>query len=121
MKGEYPYLLNTPEWVDWEAPKPYKAETGERFPRLDLFEPDSRRPAERRRLIAWWKEEDARYAAHPDLEYWPAQQLLDYCCQDVAVLRQGFEKYRQEWLDQYPDMDILAKMTFPSYNNSLFR
>lgn len=34
---------------------------------------------------------------------------------------EGFEKYRQTWLQQYPGLDPLDNLTFPSYNNRIFR
>lgn len=39
----------------------------------------------------------------------------------MVILREGFEKYRETWLAQYPELEPLTFLTFPSYNNAVFR
>ena len=41
--------------------------------------------------------------------------------QDVCILREGFEKFRAACLAQAPMLEPLDFLTFPSYNNALFR
>jgi hypothetical protein len=119
-KGHYPHLLNTPRWVDFDNPMAYE-EDGERFPKLAYFSPETSRPKALKELKEWHAEEVARFAADPTLRYYPAYELIKYCKLDTSTLRLGFEKFRQQWLDQFPDMDVFKSLTFPSFANRLFR
>ena len=123
-KGDFPHGLNTPEWVQFGEYKTYREVVDgveHRFPLLHYFWPKHKRQAQLKTLKAWHQEQVAKYAADPGLVYCPEEELIKYCEQDVRILREGFEKYRQTWLDQYQDLEPLDNLTFPSYNNRIFR
>ena len=120
-KGYFPHGVNGPQWVDFSQPgKPY-LEDGKRFPLLKYFNPDNKKAKELQELKNWHKSEVAKYRQDPEKRYYPALELVKYCDQDVRILAQGFQKYRMEWLDQFPDMDPADYLTFPQFNNALFR
>ena len=120
-KGHFPHKINGPKWVDFDdLDKPF-FEDGARFPGEHYFHPENMRPAERESFERWHAEVRAEFAADPDRLYYPAKELLHYCRQDVRILAQGFQKYRQQWLHQFPDMDPVERITFPQFNNAILR
>lgn len=120
-KGDFPHRANTDQWINFENPPDYLGPGGERFPPIALFCTDNLRPAALKKLEAWHAEKVAEYEANPELRYCPTDSLLKYCNQDVRILREGFETYRQRWIQQFPDMDPTRYITFASFNNALFR
>ena len=120
-KGHFPHKLNGPEWVDFDDLDRAFMEDGKRFPPQHYFHPENMRPPERKACKRWHSEVVAEFEADPDRRYYPARELLHYCRQDVRILAQGFQQYRQAWLDQFPDMDPATRITFPQFNNAIFR
>ena len=88
---------------------------------MEYFHPEAMRPKERKSFETWHKDEVNKYKLDKEKLYYPVQELLKYCDQDVRILAQGFQKYRMEWMEQFPDMDPAGFLTFPQFNNALFR
>ena len=123
-KGDFPFKLNTPEWVQWGEKKVYKEEDEEGkihyFPQLKYFEPDNKRPEKRLELLQWHHKMVKEYKDGAKT-YIPEDELLEYCRQDVRILCEGFEKYRAGWLKKYPGLEVLESITLPSYINRVYR
>ena len=123
-KGDFPHSINTSKWVQWGKGVVYQErdEEGEThfFPPLHYFHPENRRGEELESLKEWHEKQVEEHRGGRK-KYIPEQHLLTYCQQDVRILREGFEKYRQTWKAQFPDMEPLDYLTFPSFNNAVYR
>jgi hypothetical protein len=127
-KGEFPHQLNSRAWVDFDSDpdKVYEEkdpETGavHSFPPLSYFHPENKSEKARAKLEEWHSEQVQRFSKDSSLQYKPARELELYCEQDVRILREGCEIMRANWLQQFPDMELFDYLTFPSFNNALFR
>lgn len=123
-KGDFPHGLNTPEWIQFGSRKVYKEMVKgveHKFPRIEYFWPHLKDSKQLERLKIWHAEMVAKYRSNPALEYVPEDELVSYCRTDVQILRLAFETYRSTWLAQYPELEPLENLTFPSYNNKIFR
>ena len=123
-KGCFPYLLNTPDWVKFGKHIVYQEEIDgimHRFPPLHYFSPGTRRQKDFEELKSWHEDQCKLFSANPALQYIPEDELISYCGQDVTILRMAATKYRNTWLEQYPGLEPFDSLTFPSYNNKLFR
>ena len=126
-KGCFPLALNCPKWIRWDRRKQlvYSERDGKggwhRFPPLKYFLLENLSAKKKTALEAWHGKQVDRFAKNPRLRYWPRAELLRYCRTDVVILQKGFLKFRAEWLRQYPDLELLSSVTFPSFNNALYR
>ena len=80
----FPFLLNTRENLETRY---YDDKDGNRFPAQDHFQPEHMTKAKRDKFEAWWTSENERYSQNPSLRYDIPQNLLEYCQQDVKILR----------------------------------
>jgi hypothetical protein len=125
-KLEFPHLLNTPEWVNFNKPNKVYRERDEngklhRYPMRKYFHLENKRPKALAQFEKDYEAKVAEYEADPNLKYKPVREFKRYCRQDVRILREACEKYRATWLEQFSDMEPFDFVTFPSYNNALFR
>lgn len=65
----------------------YADEEGNRFPPQRFFQPEFMTAKKRKKFDEWWAAENARYEQHPTLHYDIPKNLLEYCQQDVKILR----------------------------------
>ena len=80
-------------WMGWSTD----------FRSSTTFGPHVKRTEQLKTLKAWHQEQVSKFAANPDLRYCPEDELITYCRQDVRLLREGFEKYRQSsWTSDEP-------------------
>lgn len=61
------------------------------------------------------------YNANKDQPFPVLEKAIEYCVQDVSILKQGLIKFRQQFLQIHPEMDILKFITLPQATMTLFR
>ena len=128
-------MANTPELLE---KKFYEDEEGNRFPPKHLFSPDLMSEGGHEKFSAWWTKENERYKQDPSLRYDIWQNLLEYCKQDVKILRlcksigtisgfkfgiktiSGFEEFVRT-AKELEGLDPLESITQPSYENRCYR
>ena len=88
---------------------------------LESFYTDSLSERSLADLMSWHAREKKRYDEDLNLHYSPKDELVKYCRQDVRILREGFEVFRKALLKHHPHLEPLHYVTFPSYNNAVFR
>ena len=69
----------------------------------------------------WYAAEYQKYVDDPTLLYNLEEEMLKYCGADVEVLRLGFNKYRQTYMEMYDGIDPAEFITLPSYINYCYR
>ena len=105
-KGYYPHLFNTPEHWNYKGP----------MPAMHYFMPDHMQVEERRKFMEWYEQEAATCTSYNNQE-----ELLKYCMQDVALLRQGCLLFRKEFLE-LTEVDCFTEaFTIASACNLAFR
>jgi len=84
-KGEFPHLVNKPENFDKIIP----------FPAPEIYGIDGRPADEKAKFMTWWNEESVKNGGMFDVR----KQLMDYCSNDVTVLRLCALKFRKDFID----------------------
>ena len=116
--------LNGRRWVDFGKQIIYQETIDgvlHRFPPKRYFITDNMSTKARQEFDAWHSSQVDMYREDSMLAYCPETELIRYCRQDVCLLREGFETFRRTWLAQYPELEPVDYLTFPSLNNALFR
>ena len=81
-KGFFPHLFNTPENQQYVG----------RIPDLQFYDPDGLMSAKKQELLHWHNEQVAR-----NVEFNFKQELIAYCKSDVNLLKQGCQKFQEEF------------------------
>ena len=81
-KGFFPHLFNTPENQQYVG----------RIPDLEYYDADSMMPSKKEELLQWHNEQVAR-----NVEFNFKQELIAYCNSDVNLLKQGCQKFQEEF------------------------
>ena len=81
-KGFFPHLFNIPAHQQYVG----------RIPDLEFYDPDGMMPAKKEELLQWHAEQVRR-----NVEFNFKQELIAYCKSDVQLLKQGCQKFQEEF------------------------
>ena len=84
-KGFFPHLFNTPENQQYVG----------RIPDLEFYDPDGMMPAKKEELLHWHDEQVRR-----NVTFIFKEELIAYCKSDVNLLKQGCQKFQEEFQSQ---------------------
>ena len=84
-KGFFPHLFNIPAHQNYVG----------RIPDLEFYDPDSMMSSKKEELLQWHSDQVRRNVVF-DFK----QELLDYCKSDVQLLKQGCQKFQEEFASQ---------------------
>ena len=84
-KGFFPHLFNIPAHQNYNG----------RIPDLEFYDPDSMMSSKKEELINWHTQQ-----VRLNVQFNFKQELLDYCKSDVQLLKQGCQKFQQEFASQ---------------------
>lgn len=111
-KGYFPHHFARPENMNYSGPMPAEG----------YYEPDMMKPKAREKFLIWYRQQICTMY-HFDF----MQECREYCSMDVTLLRQGFGKLRQLFLElkdlngKAIGVDILHSATIPSACYKVFR
>ena len=84
-KGFFPHLFNTPENQQYVG----------RIPDLEFYDPDSMMTSKKEELIHWHTQQVAE-----NKEFNFKEEIIHYCKSDVQLLKQGCQKFQEEFASQ---------------------
>ena len=84
-KGFFPHLFNLPHHQNYVG----------RIPDIEFYDPDGMMPPKKEELMLWHSEQVAR-----NVTFNFKQEMIAYCCSDVALLKAGCIKFQQEFESQ---------------------
>ena len=84
-KGFFPHLFNIPAHQNYVG----------RIPDLEFYDPDNMMAEKKKELMQWYGDQVRRNVVF-DFK----QELLDYCKSDVQLLKQGCQKFQEQFASQ---------------------
>ena len=84
-KGDFPFKFNIPENQNYVGP----------IPDIDFYSPDTKSEKDRNRIIDWHKE-----LAKTNYIFDFQKEMLQYCSQDVTILRLCCMQFRESFLSE---------------------
>ena len=106
-KGYFPHFFNKEENQNYIGP----------IPDVDYYSPKTIKPQAREAFLAWHKEQvESNYVFNF------REEIVKYCCSDVAILRECCMEFREMLRDKTDDMDPFEKcLTIASYCHEVYR
>ena len=105
-KGYFPHLFNTEENKNYVGP----------MPEIESYGPDTMKSAEREKFVQWYDEMVAK-----NYKFDFQKELVDYCKQDVAILRKACLLFRDGFIQQCETCPFTECTTIASTCMRVFR
>jgi hypothetical protein len=110
VKGHFPHLLNKLDKQDFEC-------VG--LPPLPYYDPDSKKPDDRKQLLAWHKSENDRMKKNGE-KFVLKAEMIKYCRDDVQILAESCRIFRNLVLE-IAGVDPFQSITLASMCISILR
>ena len=105
-KGFFPHLFNIPAHQNYVG----------RIPDLEFYDPDGMMSSKKQELINWHTQQVAR-----NVQFNFKEELIAYCKSDVQLLKQGCQKFQEEFANQAGFNPIAHCFTIASACNLYWR